>query len=269
VKYIRPTLLLITLLSIAVISSCDKNSDLLLFSIDDDVALGMQVAAEIESNPDQFPILDRTKYAEAYAVLDGMLDDILSSGAVTYRDEFVWELHIIHDQALNAFTAPGGYIYVYTGLIYFLDREDDLAGVMSHEIAHSDRRHVSKALQRQYRISVLKDALNGGQSEIIRKVTGSLVGAGALKFSRDAEIEADEFSVEYLSDTDYACNGGASFFAKLIKNQETFNPEFLSIHPGPDNRVGNINMKATDMRCNTTAFDADGTGMDALQALLP
>jgi len=252
------------------INSCDKNGDLLLFSIDDDTALGMQVDAEIMSNPDQFPILDRAKYAGAYAILDEMLNEILDSDTVTYKDEFAWELHIIDDdQTLNAFAAPGGYIYIYTGLIYFLDREDDLAGVIGHEIAHSDQRHSSKALQRQYGISFLLGALTGGQSETTQQIIGSLVGIGALKLSRDAETEADDFSVEYLSDTDYACNGAASFFAKLIENREAFNPEFLNTHPNPGDRVEDIRLKAADIECSTAFLDADGSRIGALQALLP
>ena len=269
-KYLRPLLIGIAFTFILLFNSCDENGDLLLFSIQDDIDLGMQVDAEIEADPDQFPILSRTQYAEAYAVLDGMLEEILSSDAVTYRDEFPWELHIIDDdQTLNAFATPGGYIYVYTGLIYFLDREDDLAGVLGHEVAHSDQRHTSKSLQRTYGISFLLDIVTGGQSDLTQQVINSIVGVGALEFSRDAEKEADDFSVEYLADTEYACNGAASFFEKLTANQETRNPEFLSTHPDPDNRIEDINLKASEIGCTTSFADSDGSRMDALQALLP
>ena len=269
-NHIKSTLPIIALLSIAVIGSCENNADLLSFSIDDDVALGMQVDAAIDSDPGQFPMLDRTRYAKAYTILDGILQKILDSDTITHRDKFSWELHIINDdQILNAFAAPGGYIYVYTGIVYFLDREDDLAAIIGHEVAHSDQRHVSKALQRQFSVSVLTEALNGERPEMIRQIIGSLVGTEALKFSRDAEIEADELSVEYLSDTDYACNAAASVFAKLTANQEAFNPEFLSTHSGPNNRIENINNKAASIRCNTTFFDADGSKINALKALLP
>ena len=61
--------------------------------------------------------------------------------------DFDWELKIIHDdETLNAFCAPGGYIYVYTGLIKFLAHEDNLAGVIGHEIAHADLRHSTQQL---------------------------------------------------------------------------------------------------------------------------
>jgi len=268
-RFFKVFFFVVSLASLIVYSACDENGDLLLFSVQDDLDLGSQVAAEIAADPEQFPVLSKTQYAEAYAVLDGMLSEILDSDAVTYKDEFAWELTIIDDdQTLNAFATPGGYLYVYTGLIFFLDREDDLAGVIGHEVAHSDQRHSSKQLQRVYGISLLLEIIAGGQSELTQQVLSGLVGVGALQFSRDAETEADEFSVEYLSDTEYACNGAATFFDKLIANEVARNPEFLSTHPDPGNRVSAINTKATDIGCSVDAADADGARMDALQALL-
>lgn len=269
-KKIKSLLLVALFIFISPLVCCDENGDLLLFSLEDDRQLGLQVAEQIAADPTQFPVLSRTAYASAYAILDGMLTDILASDKVTYKDEFAWELHIIDDdQTLNAFATPGGYIYIYTGLIYFLDTEDDLAGVLGHEVAHSDQRHGSKQLQRTYGISVLLELIAGGQSDLTQQILQSIVGVGALQFSKDAERDADDFSVDYLADTEYACNGAASFFEKLIANRETRNPAFLSTHPDPSNRVADINSRAAEMNCNTQRLDADGSRLAALQALLP
>ncbi|GAB4244187.1 MAG: M48 family metalloprotease [Ekhidna sp.] len=259
------------LASIAGISSCDKNGDFLLFSVQDDLALGKQVADEIAANPDQFPILSRTQYADAYAILDDMLEDILATEDVTYKSEFAWELHIIDDdQTLNAFATPGGYLYVYTGLIYFLDHLDDLAGVMGHEVAHSDQRHSSKQLQRQYGISILLSIISGQDAGSLQQIVGQLSGTLAgLAFSRSAEAEADDFSVRYLAETKYACNGAAAFFEKLLENQTQRNPEFLSTHPSPDSRVEDINTTATELGCDTSLNDGDRADIRRLQSLLP
>ncbi|WP_421763638.1 M48 family metalloprotease [Ekhidna sp.] len=231
--------------------SCDKNGDIVLFSINNDISLGQQVAAEIESMPEQFPILDRSSNIEAYTYLEGMMNSILASSSVTYRTEFPWKVNIIDDpETLNAFATPGGQIYVYTGLIFFLDTEDHLAGVMGHEIAHADQRHSSKQLQRQYGVSVLLSIITGGDPGLLTQIASSL---GSLKFSRDAEAEADDFSVLYLADVnDYACNGAAGFFQKLLDSDAQTQPEFLSTHPSPDNRVADINAKAADEGCDTT-----------------
>src|SRR5699024_7574846 len=123
------------------LGACDKNNNFNIFSVDDDKQLGLQVKEEIANNPTEFPILSEEEYPEAYEYLNGIVDRILSSEDIGYRDEFAWEVYIIDKDVLNAFAVPGGYIYVYTGLIKYLDKEDDLAGVLAHEIAHVDQRH--------------------------------------------------------------------------------------------------------------------------------
>ena len=149
-KTIKNIILVLGLMSAGLFMSCDANGDFLLFSIQNDKDLGAQMAAEIESNPTEFPILSRTQYPDAYDYIDDMIEHILDNADITYKNEFVWEVHIIDQDVLNAFVTPGGYIYVYTGLIKYLDNADDLAGVLGHEIAHADQRHSSKQLQRQY-----------------------------------------------------------------------------------------------------------------------
>ena len=119
---------------------------------------------------------------------------------------------IIHDDStLNAFCTPGGYIYVFTGLIHYLDSEDQLAGVMGHEIAHADRRHSTDQMTKQYGISLLLSAIGGDESAIAQVASGLLL----LKYGRGAESEADEFSVRYLCPTEYNAAGGAGFFEKI------------------------------------------------------
>ena len=252
-KKIRPYLLTLSLLTCIYLSSCDKNGDLLIFSIQNDIELGEKVADQIANDP-AFDILSRVDYPESYAYLESMVDNILGAEDVTYKTEFDWTVNIIRDdETLNAFATPGGQIYVYTGLIYFLDKEDDLAGVIGHEIAHSDQRHGSKQLQRQNGIAFLLSIITGGEASDLEQLVGQIAGTGAiLAFSRDAEAEADDFSVQYLADTDYACNGAAAFFQKLLDNQTQKQPEFLSTHPSPDNRVEDINTKASEINCDTS-----------------
>ncbi|MFY0606699.1 MAG: M48 family metalloprotease [Cyclobacteriaceae bacterium] len=233
----------------------------LLFSPADDQKLGKQVSDEINSNSAEYPLLSESQYPDSYKYLNAMRDKILQSDDVSYKDEFSWELKIIqNDDVLNAFATPGGYIYVYTGLIKYLDKADDLAGVMGHEIAHADRRHSIKQLEKQYGIQILLSIALGNEPSQLAQMAGQIAGQGAvLKFSRGAEAEADEFSVKYLGDTDYACNGAASFFQKLLDEGQTGGaPEFLSTHPSPKNRVRDINEQANAESCNTSLINETG-----------
>jgi beta-barrel assembly-enhancing protease len=239
------------------IPACDENNDLVIFSIEDDKKLGLQVSEQIASNPQEFPVLDPVQYQDAYNYLQGITNTILNSGNVTYKEEFVWKIHIIEDdEVLNAFATPGGYIYVYTGLIKFLENEDDLAGVMGHEIAHSDQRHSVKQLQKMYGVQILLSVVLGDSPSQLEQIAGQIAGSlTGLSFSRSDEEEADEFSVIYLAETPYQCNGAHSFFSKLLEEELTGNtPKFLSTHPNPADRIKDINIKANELNCKITPY---------------
>ena len=236
------------------LNSCKEGEGFNIFSIEDDKELGLQLSEEIASDPANYPVLDENDYPEAYAHIRRIRDAVLNSGNVTYKDEFDWEVKIIHDDdVLNAFCAPGGYIYVYTGLIKYLDTEDHLAGVMGHEIAHADKRHSTEQMTKLYGVGLLFDIALGNSSDLSQIVVG-LIG---LKFSRNHETEADEYSVRYLCPTDYNAAGAAGFFQKLIDLEQTGGtPQFLSTHPNPDNRVENIEATEQAEGCTGTGtFD--------------
>ncbi len=238
------------------ISSCNDDEGVNFFSIEDDKELGKQLEAEIAANPSEYPVLSETQYSAAYGHLYRMRDSILNSGVVTYRDDFEWKLKIIHDDSvLNAFCAPGGYIYVYTGIIKFLETEDQLAGVLGHEIAHADKRHSTEQLTKTYSLSLLLQVVLGENAAALQEMATGLI---ALKFSRNHETEADEYSVKYLCGTSYNAAGAAGFFQKLIDiEQAGGTPQFLSTHPNPDNRVENINANRTANGCTGTGtFDS-------------
>lgn len=240
-------------LILLLLAGCDENNNFNIFSVSNDVQLGQQVDQEIMNDP-SFNILDRTAYADEYAYLNNMINQILSSGEVTYREEFEWKVTILRDDdQLNAFATPGGYIYVYTGLIKYLNSADALAGVMAHEVAHADLRHTSRTLQKQYGVSLLLSVLLGNDASALEQIVAQIAGTAAgLSFSRDYEEEADMESVEYLAGAPYACNGAAIFFERIIQEgQSGSTPEFLSTHPNPDNRVASINERASQLNCST------------------
>ncbi|MDH5475508.1 MAG: M48 family metalloprotease [Cyclobacteriaceae bacterium] len=260
IKRISIVLSLVLLLGF---TACDENGNVVLFSVQDDIDLGLKVSEEIAADQITYPVLARNTNVAAYAYMDAMRDAILNSGEVAYKDEFAWEMHIINDpNTLNAFATPGGYIYVYTGLIKYLDKADDLAGVLGHEIAHADLRHTSRNLQKSYGVSFLLGLLIGENSSDLAQIAGKLAGnVTGLAFSRDFEQEADAQSVLYLGQTSYACNGAAHFFELLeAAGQTGGTPQFLSTHPSPDTRIVDINTKATDEGCDITPI-SEPTGV--------
>ena len=240
------------------------SSKLNLFSVDQDIELGRQVSQEIESNPQEFPILPEQSNEEAYRYIRNLTNRLLSTGEVAYRNEFAWQVKIIQDdETLNAFCTPGGYIYVYTGLIKFLDSEDQLAGVMGHEIAHAALRHSTQTMTQVYGLQILLSVVTG------RSDPGTMeqiaLGLASLKFSRGHETEADEHSVIYLCETNYNASGAAGFFEKMEGSSRP--PEFLSTHPDPGNRVANIKGKAQELGCRGTSTNS--SEYSRIKQLLP
>ncbi len=221
---------------IFIVSACGMKTGqgINLFTIDQDREFGAQVAKEIDGDQKNYPLLDSTKYASVYQYIYQVRDKILNSGKVQHKNDFSWRIRVIkNDTTLNAFCTPGGYIYVYTGILKYLDSEDQFAGVLGHEIAHADMRHSTKQMTQMYGIETLAKIVLG-KYENLAMITSSLVG---LKFSRNHEAEADEKSVQYLCPTDYNAAGGAGFFEKIQAHGGAGTPEFLSTHPDPGNRI--------------------------------
>lgn len=227
-----------------------------LIPLSQDKALGAQVAGQIDSAYAEYPVLDSASNVAAYAFLYNLRDRILATGKVEHKDEFAWQLRIIKDDStLNAFCTPGGYIYIYTGIIKYLDTEDQLAGVMGHEMAHADLRHSIRQMTKQFGVEVISSILLG-DSSMLKQITSGIIG---LKFSRSHETEADQMSVHYLCGTEYDADGGAGFFEKIEASGGGGTPEFLSTHPSPSNRIENYHRWAKESGCaagsdNTTRY---------------
>lgn len=232
-------------------NGCNKNEGegFNLFSIQDDKDLGIQVKNEIAANPNDYPVIPRSSNPSAYAYLEAMRDDILATGTVTHKDDFEWQLFIIKDDnTLNAFCTPGGYIYVYTGLIKKLDDKSSLAGVLGHEMAHADKRHSTELLTKVYGVETLLSVALGNDQNTLTEIAKSLL---TLSFSRNNETEADKYSVVYLCPSKYYADGAANFFQKLEDAGASNPPAFLSTHPNPENRIQNIRNEATSRGCES------------------
>lgn len=228
------------LTSVILLSSCSDDG-INFFTLEQDIQFGAQLDSAIMANPAEYPVLNRNEYSEAYNHIERILGTILLSDDIRYSKVFPWQVKIIHnDEVINAFAAPGGYMYFYTGLIKFLDNEAQLAGVMAHEIAHADRRHSTQMLTKQYGFSILLSiALGENPSQLEQILSQLALGGTMLKYSRDNEYEADKYAVTYLYDTDYHPRELAGFFEKMMGSSQKI-PEFLSTHPSDENRIKNI-----------------------------
>ncbi|SRR5581483_6764926 len=227
----------------SVLMSCASGIN--LFSKSDDVQLGQQMAQQIAADPAHYPILDNPQLT---GYLQSIEDRIVQSPNVQNKD-FHYVVHIINDpKTVNAFTIPGGGIYVYTGLLNFIDNESALAGVLAHETTHADHRHATRNMTQEYGLEMLASVALGGNAGLIQQIVAGLGSQlTVLKFSRDDEREADQGSFDDLAQIpgEPWWPGGVNLFltkslASAPSQPGKFQQLFLT-HPVDQERIDAIN----------------------------
>jgi beta-barrel assembly-enhancing protease len=237
--------------------ACD--SPVNIFSVQQDIDLGTEIDREIESRT-EFTVLNETLYSDAYIFLYAMRDELLISPQINYNQKYDWELKIIHDDSvIDAFCAPGGYMYIYTGMLKYLDRVDQLAGLLAHLIAHNDQRQTTASLTAAHGIPKLMSVANKNASA--EEINDLIAGINSLIYSKEHEQIADEFAVDYLRISRYACNSTALFFDKLQLGLAT-STTFWDAHLTPADRIGKINDRVSLYACSTNLWHDNGDNGD-------
>jgi predicted Zn-dependent protease len=214
-------------------------SNLNVFPVSEDARLGAELDQQIRSNPREYPIL-QNEPARQY--VQGIVDQILRSPEIRYRGRFAYRVTLLHDdRTINAFCTPGGYIYVYTGLLKFLDNEATLAAVLAHEIAHAERRHATERMTKALGAQLLMEIVLGRRPERSAELAANLfAGLALLANSRSDEAEADQYSFRYLQSTPWYPGALLFFFEKLSQQRASRLPaleRLLSTHPLPEDRI--------------------------------
>jgi len=253
-KYSTPAVLILlvsALISLSVIYSCGAN----IYSVQDDVELGKEIQQQIKDESAQFPVLKGHQEVKDY--VSGLGRYVLqNSKYIQYNKVFPYQFEIIHDDStVNAFCIPGGYIYVYTGLIKYLDSEAALTGVIGHEIAHAEKRHMTQRLTSYYGVSIIMSLVLGSNPSQLGEIAANLfVGLGFLANSRADEEEADNYSIKYLTGTKYY-PGSITYFFDKIKEEQRKKGEtpgdlerLLATHPLPQDRIDNVSLKLSKIK---------------------
>jgi beta-barrel assembly-enhancing protease len=219
-----------------------------LFGTSTDAQLGKQMDDQIRTNPKEYPILNNPGVKQ---YVQGMINEIIKSDQVLYRGTFPYQVEIIQDdKTINAFCTPGGYIYVYTGLMKSLDNEATLAAVLGHEIAHAERRHGTSRMTKAYGLQmVLQIALGQSPSQLATIGANLFSGLALLKNGRLDEDDSDNFSFRYLQSTPWY-PGSIKYFFDKVGGQRgsgegigTTVERLLSTHPLPQDRIEATNKR--------------------------
>lgn len=156
------------------------------------------------------------------------------------------KITVIESSTVDAFATIGGYIYLTTSLISLCENEDELSGVIAHELAHVAKRHVVKRVEREKvlnigRIATLIAAMLSGDPKIKEAIIFSGMGAvqtASLFYTREDEREADLLAQSILERANFSCRGISDFLKRLrMAGKDTDLPQYLLTHPYHEERI--------------------------------
>ncbi|MBT9392397.1 M48 family metalloprotease [Hymenobacter sp. NST-14] len=212
-------------------------------SAEQEIALGLQAAPEMAQqygglHPDQ-------KAAAAVERIGQQLVQSTKAGQTPYQFRF----HLLADEStINAFALPGGQIFITAGLLKNMTTEGQVAGVLAHEIGHVVARHSAEQVAKSQLTNGLTGAAAIGLYDPERPGTAASAAAAAmvgklltLRYGREDELEADRLAVDFTPAAGYDPRAMLQVMRVLEgANQGSKPPEFLSTHPNPGNRIGEI-----------------------------
>jgi predicted Zn-dependent protease len=212
-------------------------------SQEQEVALGLQAAPEMAA---EFGGLHPDPVVQDY--VERLGEQIVAESAAK-GGGYQYDFHVLRDtETVNAFALPGGQIFITTALMRSLNNEDQLAGVLGHEIGHVVGRHSAEHLAKQQLTQVLVGAAgvaassedsSGQQAAAIAAMVGQIVN---MRFGRQDELESDRLGVRFMSEARHdpaALKDVMRILAEASGGRGNA-PEFLSTHPDPGNRVQEI-----------------------------
>ena len=166
---------------------------------------------------------------------------------VANRNDFQWEFNLVEDEAINAFCLPGGKVVVYTGILQMAKNDDQLATVISHEIAHALARHGAERMSSsmvQQGLGAVGNIALGVTAPQYQNLFNQTYGIGTqlgvmLPYGRMQESEADEIGIYLMSQAGYNVNEALKFWENMSEGKKE-GSDFFSTHPSSTNRISDI-----------------------------
>ena len=211
-----------------------------LVSSDQENQLGLQLKTDMDTKQGVVYMTD----PEVVGYVRAVADKVISLGKRD-RPDVSWQVYVIDDRkTVNAFATPGGYLYVYRGLLEMAQNEAELAGVMAHETGHVVARHAARSLVAAYGLDAVVSMATGGNPGLISQIAAGIASKGLLlAHSRQDETEADEYGARYAAGAGYDPHGLVTFFQRLMQQSgDTAGiMTYLSDHPATQDRINHVN----------------------------
>lgn len=245
----RKQIFALIILSMSILLSCATTgpggkTSVIFIPVAQEVAIGEGMAQQVEHDE---KILDD---AEWQAYLNEVGQKIVK---VSDRQDIQYQFKVIESDQINAFAAPGGYVYFYTGLLKVMENEAEMAAVMAHEISHVVARHSVKRIQAALGVALAYDLVFGsdGSSKALDAAINVGMGLTFASYSRSNEREADEFGLVYLVKAGYNPQGEVTMYEKLAAQgggERSVFEQLASSHPETQERINNAKAEIEQLK---------------------
>lgn len=228
--------------------SCEKKDKVIErvveeFEIEHHILIGETMSAQIEEMPEVFKVLDIVRYRDAYIYINKLLGTLKLTSVVRHREDFDWHVTILHDDNIRtAFTLPGGQIYIYTGLLKFIQAEHELMAVLSNEIAYADKELAAINLRETYGGAFIGKITLGDKIPELLEV---LTDYPKMEYMEAAVMEADEYAIELLCPFQYNIAGLNAFLYRA----EDQNIEWIQSKRSMDLEIRLANIETLSASC--------------------
>jgi predicted Zn-dependent protease len=242
-------------------------------------ACALTIEEEKKAGKELYDKLEKHGYFERNARVENYITNLGNRLLSSSKPIFDFRFTVIKNSGINAFATPGGYVYVFRGLINLVETESELAGVLAHEIAHVNARHIASMTEKSGKISIatlaalLAGALFGGGGQATAAIAAMTMATAthlSLQYSREHEEEADRLGMAYLVQDGYEGKAMVDFL-KIMRRYEFYSnsiPSYFFTHPGTDERIRYLDgMLQTTYRQRSGKESIIG-GLKRIQAIL-
>lgn len=177
----------------------------------------------------------------------GIAEKLSAASSMPYK----FDVYLAKSKEVNAFALPGGKIIVFSGLIKDAKSDDEIAGVLGHEIGHLKKRHSLRDLLHSVSLLQFCKFVFGDNHEDVQELMNLMLKIEGLKYNRDQESEADEIGINLAKKAGYDPNGLIHFFQRIQDEESNSPPAFILSHPLPKNRVVALKKKLADLEANS------------------
>ncbi|PHR71370.1 MAG: peptidase M48 Ste24p [Lutibacter sp.] len=202
-------------------------------SVEDEIAIGLRSAPSMaQQHGGLYPS------QEAQDLVDRVGNSLVNN-SIARQTPYRYDFHLLRDpKAINAFALPGGQIFITYALFSKLENEDQLAGVLGHEIGHVVGRHSAERMSNQGLWQGIVSGVMVGGGDAAGQMAGMISNVTNMKFGREDELESDDLGVKFMIDAGYEPEEMIGVM-RILKTAAGPNrtPEFQSTHPDPENRI--------------------------------